>query len=751
MLANLEPSREFDQVGEIYMGGEAPTAALIEAWTTPTRKVYNSYGPTECTTAVSAAEMKPGGPIILGNLVSGVELILLDENLEHEVDEGEICIRGPCLAVGYLNNEKLTAERFFMRNGIRHYRTGDLARRSEAGLHFAARTDRLVKNRGFLINLETEVEPALLTFPGVRRAAALLRSGRLVGFVTPEDVSISGFREHLVNRYDAFIVPDVLFAVSDFPLTSNGKVDTVALGEKVVFETEDEGNLPVASSDTMDLVREGFAWVFDSSIHNIRPNTSFGNLGGNSLRALKLASFLRRHGLNLSIGEIFTLDHVSAIDSAIVPLPTDGVEPSEQSTAPLTDHQVEILKETADVSSSNYMFYTLKRDCGEELTPSLLRRVWEALFQRHPILRVTFDLDQEQQTIQSTAEFDWVEFTVSSPDELSKVSDREIRNTWTQLRSNSSEPLLRPIFRIVHLPGHTIQMNWIIHHAYSDAWSFGIILNDFEMILQGKQRELSPAPSFNNIANFLATKTSHEQTRIQTFWSDYSRQWSKLQPVTLPAPANPSPESWCTMKVDSTVKKTTVDEASRLNGVSSAAVIYAAWALMLSKYTASSTVGMKISVSGRSLNHPSVESVVGPLNGRCPFITEIDKNSMVSDFLQSVHQNFYRVNDLQWSYPEFRRQIPRSGNEDYWFDTQVVVLLDIPVDVGAWKIVEEQKPTAPIWLGVAQKGETLNLRVRYDGSRYAEEGIEEMTEYLVQMLREIVRASPSSLIGDLTA
>lgn len=758
MLANVAPSAQFDQVREIYMGGEAPTAALIEEWTTPTRKVYNSYGPTECTTAVSVAEMKPGGPIILGNLVSGVEIVLLDENLEHEVDAGEICIRGPCLAVGYLNNETLTAERFFMWNGIRHYRTGDLARRSEAGLHFVARTDRLVKNRGFLINLETEVEPALLSFPDVRRASAFLSRGRLIGFVTPESVSITEFQEHLVNHYDAFLVPDLLFAVSDFPLTSNGKVDTKSLGERVAFEveTEDKTLLP-ASSDNMELVRKGFAWVFDWPIHNIRPTTSFADLGGNSLRALKLVSFLRRNGLNVSVGEVFTLDRVSAIDSAVVPFQTDVAdapsEPAAQLSAPLTGHQIEMLKETAEVPSTNYLFYTMTRDCGEELTPSRLRRVWEALYQRHPILRATFDLDQGRQTIQPTADFEWEEFTVSSLDDLSAVSDREVQKLWVQLRSPSSELRLRPIFRIVYAPGQKIQVNWIIHHVYTDGWSFGIILHDFELILQGREKELLPAPSFVDIAHFLATTASREKSRIQSFWSDYSQPWSRIQPLKLPKPPiSPSRESWSEIRVDSSVKKVALDEVSRLNGVSCASVIYAAWALMLSRYTQSSTVGMKISVSGRSLSHPATESVVGPLNGRCPFITEIDPNDTVSDFLQSVHRNFYRVNDLQWTYAELRRQLAQSEHNDYWFDTQVVVLLDIPVDVGAWKIIELQRPSSLIWIGVAQKGETLNLRVGYEGSgEGVAEGVGEMTEYFIRMLHGIVETSSSRVIGNLTA
>lgn len=146
----------------------------------PAQHVFNCYGPTECTTAISSVEMHPETPITLGGLIPGVEIVLLDENLE-EVELGEICIRGPCLAVGYLNNEDLTRKKFITWKGQRHYRTGDLAKRIPTGLAFVGRINLQVKNRGFLINLETEVVPALLSYPRVHSAAEFMHNHGLSG------------------------------------------------------------------------------------------------------------------------------------------------------------------------------------------------------------------------------------------------------------------------------------------------------------------------------------------------------------------------------------------------------------------------------------------------------------------------------------------------------------------------------------------------------------------------------------------
>lgn len=62
ILASLTPTPQFDRVIGIYMGGEAPSDILVQRWTTPTRKVYNCYGPTECTTAVSSTVCSDHSP-----------------------------------------------------------------------------------------------------------------------------------------------------------------------------------------------------------------------------------------------------------------------------------------------------------------------------------------------------------------------------------------------------------------------------------------------------------------------------------------------------------------------------------------------------------------------------------------------------------------------------------------------------------------------------------------------------------------
>lgn len=752
LLASLEPSPEFDGVLSIYMGGEAPTPALIKAWTSPTRKVYNCYGPTECTTAVSSAEVTPDGPIVLGNVVSGVELVLLDENLQHEVDEGEICIRGPCLAVGYLNNDTLTKQKFFYRHGVRHYRTGDLARRSHYGLHFVARVDRMVKNRGFLINLEAEVEPALCSFPDVQRAAAFQWEKKLAAFVTPADVSIKDLRQHLTQHYEAFIIPDVLLPIGEFPLTSNGKIDTKTLhclaSEAMAKALVDSENTRAEPSRALTTVLEAFSIAFDRPVSQISPSTSFRALGGNSLTAVKLISRLRRQQLGLDLSKLLNLDTPAAIAQVTVALESDGhtthsIEGLHPSVAPFTPHQADMFRETAEDSPSNIIFYSLTRDIlTKGLDARKLRAAWDIIFDRHAIYRTTFDLENQIQTVHAKPQVDWQEFQASDEAELLAISKREREILWSSLRSqDGSQSVQKPYFFVIEVPGSKVQMNWAVHHVYTDAWSFGILLAELEQIIEGKAAEMVPAPSFTEIANYIAAEGPRRKAEIAMFWRDYANPWSQLKHINIPKPESPSSEPWDTWESDIAMNRSLLDGFAQRNMVSAATVIYTTWALVLAAFTQSNTVGMKVSVSGRNLGHPAADRVVGSLNGRCPLIVELDGEATIADTMISLQSIFLRANELQWTYPAFRRHVSDvQPNSTYWFDSQVVVLLDVPVDPSQWAIFEVQKPTAPIWLGVVQKGSALNIRLRYDGSLYSRSGIEKLSKTLVQVLVKLVES-----------
>jgi len=159
-------------------------------------RLHNHYGPTEAhVVAAYTLAGEPGGwprrpPI--GRPISNVEISVRDTALRPVAtgEEGEICIGGIALALGYYGRPDLTAERFVAdpATGSRLFRTGDLGRLGPHGFEYSARIDRQVKVRGHRVE-PVEVEVVLADHPSVAAAAVttcMVNGGQeLAAFIEP--------------------------------------------------------------------------------------------------------------------------------------------------------------------------------------------------------------------------------------------------------------------------------------------------------------------------------------------------------------------------------------------------------------------------------------------------------------------------------------------------------------------------------------------------------------------------------------
>jgi non-ribosomal peptide synthetase component F len=166
----------------------------------PPQHLWNTYGPTECTTLTTMYEVTvpetQRDRISIGRAVGDMEAFLLDE--EAPIGEpgrhGEICIAGPQQCAGYWDLDVENAARFInvrradLRNtgcvsngtgenkneNVRLYRTGDLAEwpPDSDTLDFVGRQDNQVKHKGFRVELG-EIERTLHSFD--TRSASLGR------------------------------------------------------------------------------------------------------------------------------------------------------------------------------------------------------------------------------------------------------------------------------------------------------------------------------------------------------------------------------------------------------------------------------------------------------------------------------------------------------------------------------------------------------------------------------------------------
>jgi len=171
----------------------------------------NAYGPTEATITATLYEAPHGDEnyrdltsVPIGRPMPNRQIHILDRYLQPVPIgvTGEIFIGGPALALGYLNNSELTAEKFLVNpfctdSSARLYRTGDLGRYLPDGnIEFLGRSDSQVNIRGFRIEVG-EIENQLLKHPDIRATAVIAREDvggemQLVAYVVPRSASVSG-------------------------------------------------------------------------------------------------------------------------------------------------------------------------------------------------------------------------------------------------------------------------------------------------------------------------------------------------------------------------------------------------------------------------------------------------------------------------------------------------------------------------------------------------------------------------------
>ncbi|MEM7350597.1 MAG: non-ribosomal peptide synthase/polyketide synthase, partial [Acidobacteriota bacterium] len=511
----------------LLVSGEALPPVLCRRWLAiyPHVPLLNAYGATECSDDVTHHPVYEPLPaeavhVPLGFPMPDSTVYILDRDVRAAAIgvPGEIFMGGICVGRGYRGDPTRSAQSFVPdpwagEPGQRFYRSGDLGRyRNDGNTEFLGRIDFQVKVRGYRIELG-EIESVLGEHPAVHQTAVLARDvgpgdPLLVAYVIAtegEDPVAEDLASFVASRLPDYMVPAAFLILESFPLNANGKLDRRALPAPA--ETgETNRRVLMPRTPTEKRLVEIWREVLDREQLGVDEN--FFDLGGHSLRAIKVASRVRREfGVEVPMRELFEAPTIAGLAAAVEkamaradfgslplqPFPRDRALPLS-----FAQHRLWFLDQL-EPGSTAYNMNTAVRFSGP-IDLGALQLSFSEVVKRHEVLRTTFSAPQGE-PIQVIHPPGLLPLPVIDLAGLGEEDKSRVLAGLARAEGELPFDLERgPVLRVgvVRLRDDEHAALAGMHHIASDAWSIEIFEREVRQIYQalcsGEGSPLPPLP-----------------------------------------------------------------------------------------------------------------------------------------------------------------------------------------------------------------------------------------------------------------
>ncbi|WP_207849586.1 MULTISPECIES: non-ribosomal peptide synthetase [unclassified Pseudomonas] len=749
-------------------------------------RLINGYGPTETVitpliwlaypdTGFDSAFMPIGRPV--GNRSA----YILDGGLQPLPVgvAGELYLGGEGVARGYHQRPDLTAERFVpdpFVPGARLYRSGDLARfRADGVVEYLGRIDQQVKIRGFRIELG-EIEACLLEHEGVREALVIDRDGpvsrQLVGYIVPRDPLANeqdlheALSAHLRSRLPAHMLPAHLMCLAALPLTPNGKLDRKGLpAPDLARQSQDQ--VPAATPAEALLVE---IWQDLLGLDALGVTENFFELGGDSIISLQAVSRAGQRGLVFSPKQLFEQQTIRALAAvavtreatlneapkvaafALVPHIDVAAREGLQDLYPLSPMQQGMLFHCLDSPELNPYVNQLSV-AVEGLQVPRFRAAWQALIERHEVLRAAFrwrdGLADPLQAVFAEVELpieelDWRD-RHDTEQALSELAAAEQAKGFDLSRP----PLMR--FVLVRLDAERYQMIWVYHHLLLDGWSASRLLG--EMLRLYHHASL---PALNGrYADYIGWLQRQDSAQAEGFWRE---RLALLEAPTILAKASGASGSghgvmYTDLDADATRK---LHGFAKRQRVTLNTLVQAAWLLLLQRHSGQRSVAFGATVAGRPTGLPGAQEMLGLFINTLPVIQTLDPQQPVGEWLRELQDYNLTVRDYEHTPLSDIQRWAGLGGQGL-FDS-IIVFENHPVDralrggeEGELRFAEVGSAgvtNVPMDLMVSANEDGLEVEYLYLRDRFSDAEVEQIRAQLEGLLHTLPE-DEHCLIGNL--
>jgi len=627
-----------NRIETIVCGGESLSPEIYQTLRSCTlARLYNQYGPSEATVAVSHSMVSGNEMITIGKPMANCRIYILDDSMRPLPigSAGELYIGGTCLASGYLNAPELTAQKFVADPyipGERLYRTGDLGYWNSRGeIVFQGRIDSQLKILGHRVE-PAEIEEQLQNHPLVKNVAVRAFDHHLIAYFT-SDHELDGedllaFASSYLPHY---LLPVLAVKLPEIPLTANGKTDYKNLQQP---ELPDEDEAPA------DAIEEKLLEIWRRILSNERLgiHTSYFLSGGDSLNAVAMLTEVEAVFSKLpKISDLYANNTIRRFGNFLrgEPVASTGrqgkIPPApERTTYPLTAAQKNfyVLQQLDPTGISYHMpgvFRVSSPIDADRLEAALLKLIAD-----DEMLRTGFEIEGMQVISRIHKEADF-------------HLERNNHNSFQEALAAFIRPFdlaVPPLFRVMLVETEAKEQYLLfdMHHIISDGISSALTLSRLDQYYRSE----SPARTsirYRDYAWWMEQQPKEWLLEQREYWKN--RLQAPLPQWTLPTD-RPRPKEFVgaggkvTFNMPENIRKA-FEEFCKIHQVTPYMLLLSVYALMLSKFSRNENLIIGSPVSGR--RHVELAELTGVFVNTLPVLLtpSSDKNFMA--YLKEVKQD----------------------------------------------------------------------------------------------------------------
>ncbi|MDY7093719.1 MAG: non-ribosomal peptide synthase/polyketide synthase, partial [Acidobacteriota bacterium] len=431
---------------------------------------------------------------------------------------------------------------------------------------------------------------------------------------------------------------------------------------------------------------------------------------------------------------------------------------------PLSPLQEGMLFEEVYSPGSDVYIFQVSCELEGTLRLEAFRQAWQTVVDRHPVLRTAFAWEKIAQPVQLVGRQARLPLAVQ---DWTDRSPEEQESSWQELlaedRRRGLDLRKAPLMRInlVRRSADLHYFLWTVHHLVVDGWSFPMVLQEVFALYRGLTNGGPPAlPKRQPYRDYIAWLQKQNQERAREFWSHRLADFTTPTPLgvdqpAIPIPAQEDPYGLYRLRLPAALSEALRD-LSRQEGLTLNTLMEGVWALLLSRYSGQRDVVFGSIGSGRPVELPEVESMIGLFVSTLPVRVPVEPQKPLLTWLGELQARHAEARQYEYS-PLAKIQKWVGLDPGARLFESVLSFQNAPLsttleggygDLQARRVETSEKPGFPIILVVMPDSE-LVLEAQYERRRFHRVIVVRMLDHLQRLLEEMV-AEPGRAVGALS-